>query len=188
MEQAEAAERSQANTVSPVNTARARGCAWNVDNDTLGVRPVDARVPSTKRGLVQAIGRLFDLLGLVSPFNLQVKLLIQRLWAENYDWDGELVGDERRTWTKRRKELTALEQLQFPRCLGSVEGDDSYRRELHLFCDASQDAFTAVAYITTVTSDGGVMSSLVMSKTRVAPLRQISIVRLELQAAVLGVA
>ncbi len=57
---------------------------------------------------------------------------------------------------------------------------------LHVFCDASANAYGACAYIVSRAPGGEVLSSL-MSKSRVTPIQFVSISRLELQAAVLGV-
>ncbi|XP_043201117.1 uncharacterized protein LOC122369981 [Amphibalanus amphitrite] len=184
LERIEAAERVQDIDVAVQSVL---GCAWNTINDTLGVRAVDSRVPSTKRGVVQGVARLFDPLGLVAPFSLQAKVLIQRLWAGNYDWDDELEGTELQRWSQWLSELHYLERVTVPRCFGGASASDGCQRELHIFCDASQDAFGAAAYVATTMPDGRRVCSLAMAKTRVAPLKQISIVRLELQAAVLGV-
>ena len=97
LEGIEASERAQDTTGTAPSVL---GCAWNTVSDTLGVRAVDSRVPSTKRGVVQGVARLFDPLGLVAPFSLQAKILIQRLWAGNYHWDDELVGTELQIWTR----------------------------------------------------------------------------------------
>ena len=161
------------------------GCVWDTAQDRLGVRAIDPHVPETKRGVVQGVARLYDPLGLLAPFSLQAKILIQRLWAGDYGWDDQLQQDELRTWMEWLSELPNVRKMTVPRCYGEVGHD--CRRELHTFCDASQDAFGATAYIRTIMSDGQSSCSLAMAKTRVAPLKQISIVRLELQAAVLGV-
>ena len=53
--------------------------------------------------------------------------------------------------------------------------------ELHVFCDASLEGTAAVAYIKTTSNQGTTIRF--MGKTRVAPLRQTTIPRLKLQAA-----
>ncbi|XP_038106134.1 uncharacterized protein LOC119765936 [Culex quinquefasciatus] len=55
--------------------------------------------------------------------------------------------------------------------------------QLHGFCDASEAAYAAVIYARTVAEDGTVEINLVVAKTRVAPIQQISLPRLELLAA-----
>ena len=54
------------------------------------------------------------------------------------------------------------------------------------FSDASEDAFGAFCYIRWETSRGKFESQLLISKSRVAPVKKITIVRLELSAAVLA--
>ncbi|XP_043203367.1 uncharacterized protein LOC122371257 [Amphibalanus amphitrite] len=182
MEQIKQEERAQAGTTQSV-----LGCTWNTAEDTLGVRSIDPHVPETKRGVVRGVARLYDPLGLLSPFSLQAKILIQRLWAGNYSWDDQLGEEESRIWKKWLSELPSTELMTVPRCFSGTEISADCTRELHIFCDASQQAFGAVAYVKTIMPDRPSICSLAMSKTRVAPLKQISIVRLELQAAVLGV-
>lgn len=57
--------------------------------------------------------------------------------------------------------------------------------QLHVFVDAGEDAFSAVAYLQ-VEDENGIDCSFVGSKAKVAPLKYLSIPRLELMAAVLG--
>ena len=55
--------------------------------------------------------------------------------------------------------------------------------ELHGFCDSSTSAYAAVVYLRFTDVDGQVMVSYIMAKTRVAPVKQTSVPRLELMAA-----
>ena len=57
---------------------------------------------------------------------------------------------------------------------------------MHTFCDASDKAYAAVSYIRAVYNDGSVTVKIVASKSLVAPLKPLSIPRLELQAALIG--
>lgn len=66
-------------------------------------------------------------------------------------------------------------------------GDENCSHELHVFGDASEAAFGAAAYVRTTSPNGSSVCKLIMSKSKLAPLKQISIVRLELQAAVMVV-
>ena len=60
-------------------------------------------------------------------------------------------------------------------------------RQLHVFCDASLLGFGAVAYFRLDRGDGHIWCSFVMAKGRVAPVRQLTVPRLELQSAVMAV-
>ncbi|XP_044573582.1 uncharacterized protein LOC123257722 [Drosophila ananassae] len=57
---------------------------------------------------------------------------------------------------------------------------------MHVFVDASQSAFASVVYWRITYEDGGVQVRFVCAKTKCAPMRTMTIPRLELQAAVLG--
>lgn len=82
------------------------------------------------------------------------------------------------------QKLAVLPSLQIPRCLRTpcVVRDVT----LHTFVDASQEAYGAVCYTRHVYEDGSVSCCLVASRSRVAPLQAVSIPRLELMAAVVG--
>ncbi|XP_042228977.1 uncharacterized protein LOC121871003 [Homarus americanus] len=58
---------------------------------------------------------------------------------------------------------------------------------LHTFCDASQAAYGAVTYLRMVDSGGSIQCSFVYGRAKLAPLKQLTIPRLELCAAVLAV-
>ena len=61
------------------------------------------------------------------------------------------------------------------------------RIELHHFSDASTTAYRSACYLRVVNQKGQVGCNLLFSRLRVAPLKQISIPRLELAAAALSV-
>ena len=168
-----------------LRTENVLGCPWDPVTDSLNVRSFDAGTVCTKRGVVRAVARLFDPLGIVAPYALQAKLLVQMLWAKGYGWDEELGGSELRRWMDWVCELCHLKSLAVPRCLGESTHAKDRHHEMHVFCDASEAAFGAVAYMR-VTKGNHSDVTFIMAKTRVAPLRQISIVRLELQGAVMA--
>ena len=165
----------------------ALGCMWTPSTDSIGIHSQVSVASSTKRGMLQAVASVFDPLGIVSPFTLRAKMLIQKLWVLKYAWDDQLKDlelDECEIWLSQTK---FLQDIVIPRCLQETGSHGVSRRELHVFCDASENAFAAVAYLLTITSDGLKRSSFVMSRSRLAPLKQLTIVRMELQAAVLAV-
>ena len=169
-------------------TQRALGCVWRPEEDILGVKLTNMSQPATKRGVLSRLPMVFDPLGLVSPFVLRAKALVQRLWAKKYAWDQPLVDQELIEWEKWLSDLPTLEFVQVPRCyrMRDDEAGTERRVQLHIFCDASETAFGAAGYFRLSSSDGH-STCFVMSRTRLAPLKQLTIVRLELQAAVLGV-
>ncbi|XP_043220536.1 uncharacterized protein LOC122380951 [Amphibalanus amphitrite] len=169
-------------------TQRALGCVWKPEEDVLGVKLTNMSQPATKRGVLSRLSMVFHPMGLVSPFVLRAKALVQRLWATKYAWDEPLADQELVEWDRWLSDLPCLEWVKIPRCYktDANEAGTERRCQLHVFCDASETAFGAVAYFR-FSSSGGHMTCFVMSRTRLAPLKQLTIVRLELQAAVLGV-
>ncbi|XP_076047321.1 uncharacterized protein LOC143028844 [Oratosquilla oratoria] len=82
-----------------------------------------------------------------------------------------------------KSSLNKISRLRFPRCVLPIELNDC-TSELHHFCDASEVAFGACIYIRTINQDRKVHVALLASKARVAPIRGITIPRLEVSAAV----
>ena len=166
-------------------TERALGVIWNSENDTLSFRVATTEAQPTKREVLRQTASVFDPLGIGAPFIIRAKILMQHLWTLDLEWDECLAESENEQWKKWLGELRRLEEVSVPRCIkpGDKEATSS---QFHVFCDASEAAFGAAIYLRTSLSDGSHHCALVISKTRVAPLKAISIVRLELQAAVLA--
>ncbi|XP_062700764.1 uncharacterized protein LOC115269619 [Aedes albopictus] len=140
----------------------------------------------TKREVVKVVMALFDPLGLISFFLVHGKVLIQDIWARSTDWDEAIPKDLYERWIQWTSLFPKLEQLRIPRCYfhsSGLESPDSL--QIHVFCDASEAAYSSVAYLR-LEADGEIKVALIGSKTKVAPLKTLSIPRLELSAAVLG--
>jgi len=127
---------------------------------------------------------IFDPLEPVSNFTVKAKILLRHVWASGIGWDDQLTQNQAEKWNFWISELKGLSVVQVPRCY-SLLIPNAESIDLHVFCDASEQAFAAVAFLR-ILKGSKVELGFVGSKTRVAPVRQISIPRLELQAAVLG--
>ena len=73
--------------------------------------------------------------------------------------------------------------VRLPRLLGPQLSPSGI--QLHVFCDASQDAMATCIYFRTACSSG-IHATFLIGRTKVAPLNQESIPKLELQAALMG--
>ena len=93
---------------------------------------------------------------------------MQRLTIAHSGWDEALDDHEQRWWDRWLKKLGELEGVKIPRCL-RPGGHGNTDFEIHVFCDASEEAFAGMAYLRTVTAEGRASSNIIMAKTRVAP-------------------
>ena len=84
------------------------------------------------------------------------------------------------------EDLMGLSELELSRCF-CVNTCPEASIQLHVFADASEMGFGAVCYARYLLPDSTIKVSLVMARNRVALLKQLSIRRLGLQAAVLAV-
>ena len=130
------------------------------------------------------IAKVYDILGLFAPVTLYAKVLLQRIWQAGLDWDDELPPQLALKWTRWKDELSLLTDFAINRCYQHKE-KDILAMELHGLADASMSAYAYVIYLRVLYTDASVSVSLVYSKTKVAPLKVISIPKLELCGVVL---
>lgn len=157
------------------------GVEWNTVMDHFRIKI--AKLPPvtniTKRFLVSDVARTFDVLGWYSPCTIKMKILFQQLWETKVDWDEEVPAPVCESWLKWRSELDLLSSKHIPRCYHD-KSVSVVTRELHGFSDASQQAYAAVVYFRMGCTDGTTQIALVSSKTKVAPIKRLTIPRLEL--------
>ncbi|XP_044575228.1 uncharacterized protein LOC123259032 [Cotesia glomerata] len=105
---------------------------------------------------------------------------MQDLWLDRVSWDEQLSPSLIHKWTGYREDLRNIESIRIPRWNNIAPGATM---ELHGFSDASQNAMAAAVYLRVTDADGNTKVSLLCSKTQVAPLKTMTIPRLELSAA-----
>lgn len=125
----------------------------------------------TKRIVLSDITKIFDPCGFLSPVIIWARIFIQILWTRGLDWDSPLPSDLSHQWNLYTKQLPLLENVLLSRHFKS----DSNKLQLHGFCDSSEQAFSACVYLGATDSHGNIHVSLILAKTRVAPLRRISL-------------
>ena len=163
------------------------GIRWNTTLDQL-VFSLDAMLEEsvvarpTKRIVISLISRIYDPLGFLSPVTVRFKILMQELCKNKLGWDQLLSGELLAKWMKMVDELKEAPPITLPRCCLQGRKSESRIYRLHGFCDASTTAYAAVVYL--VEEDEGCMySHFIVSKTRVSPLKPVTIPRLELLSA-----
>ena len=163
---------------------RALGIWWDAESDSFQFKVIPTEKPTTKRGVLSVVSSLFDPLGFLAPFVLQARLLLQDLWREGFPWDQQIPEPYYSLWSKWLKSLPHIVTIRIPRCYKSSQLGTIATLQLHNFADASRRGYSAVSYLRMVTQDGKVHCAFVMGKARNTPMKELSIPRLELQAAV----
>lgn len=169
------------NTVS----SKVLGISWNPSEDVfkISVPDVNCLESFTKRRVLSYIAQMFDPLGLVGPVLVLAKILMQEIWARKVGWDEELPVDLKEKWVALTTNLSCLNSLKIPRNLFVQK--PVVEVQYHGYADSSMAAYAACIYIRGIYSDGSVTSNLLCSKSRVAPLKTVSLPRLELCGALL---
>lgn len=153
------------------------------DNFRFSIKLKNLEEKISKRTILSEIASIFDPLGLVGPIITTAKILMQNLWQIEVGWDDAIPDDFVMRWIQFRNQLLDLNNISIRRWVLPCVNRTTI--ELHGFCDASQSAYGACIYLTTTNIDGRCSSNLLCSKARVAPIKTITIPKLELMGALL---
>jgi transposase InsO family protein len=166
-------------------TTNVLGLRWDTAADTLSLASKEVLLPHdtivTKREILRESSKIYDPLGFITPVSIRAKILMQDIWQLNVDWDDPLDGDIRDRWLGIAQDIQKSTGLmKIPRSYFTFDSREEIT-QLHVFTDASPKAYGAVAYLRQ-----GDQTNFVMAKTRVAPLKKLSLPKLELMAATVG--
>ncbi|GFW09338.1 putative RNA-directed DNA polymerase from transposon X-element [Trichonephila clavipes] len=157
------------------------GLLWDLDQVTLKCNlNYSGEGEISKRNVLAMVHKIFDPLGILSPTTLLPKVFLQEAWKLKLKWDDPLPENSQKIFRKWRDEIVYLEKVNIPRYVEINENS-----ELHLFVDACKSSYGACVYIRTVTPLG-VKIRLIRAKSRVAPLKTMTLPRLELMACCIG--
>ncbi|GFX49346.1 uncharacterized protein TNCV_3334641 [Trichonephila clavipes] len=110
----------------------------------------------TKRNILSIVHKMFALFGFISPVMLCTKLTLQKAWKKEIRWDDDIKCELRNEFLLWFHELTSLKDLEVPRYV-QVTKENLSNCTIHTFVDA-----------------------------KVSSLREATILRMELLAAVIG--
>ena len=153
------------------------GMKWDPKKDELSFAwsPNAVTQNVTMRQFLSEVQQLYDPMGILSPVTVRARMLLQQMFIEKLKWDQRLPERMQAEYKSYIQDLKEVNQVYFPRWVGLKE-----KFNLHGFADASGKAYAAVVYYET--KDG---MQILMSRSRVAPIKPISIPRMELKAAAL---
>ncbi|KAI2646661.1 NEDD4 family-interacting protein 2 [Labeo rohita] len=166
---------------------RALGLQWCIEMDSFKFKVKVKEKPSTKRGMLSIISSIYDPLGFLAPLILPAKLLLQELCRMKCDWDDPIPSAFQAKWNKWLTDLEKLANFQINRCIKPDGFGKVACAQLHHFADASEKGYGTATYIRMQSTDKRIHVSFLYGKSRVAPLRPVTIPRLELTAAVVAV-
>ncbi|XP_062538374.1 uncharacterized protein LOC134206663 [Armigeres subalbatus] len=179
---------------SELATEKVLGMWWCTDTDTFTYKLsrkhdpellTGARKPS-KREVLRTLMSIFDPLGLLSNVLIGLRILFQEIWRSAINWDDEIPDSLHEKWDQWLHILPQLQDISIPRCYRSLTSINSDMLiQLHTFVDASELGYAAVVYLR-FQQGNTVECMIVGAKSRVAPLKFVSIPRLELQSAIIG--
>ena len=171
------------------NECKALGIKSNSSDDNLILTferlvLMSKELPPTRRNILKVAASLFDPIGFISPVTIRMKILLQGACLLKLEWDTFLPESLKNVYLALLKDLENVVNVTLPRCYFDGTTKDMKQYSSHAFCDASNKAYCAVIYLVRRT-DIGYKSSFVASKSRVVPLKKLTIPRLELIAALI---
>jgi hypothetical protein len=160
------------------------GITWRPATDVLGFRVRLADINYTRFGLLSKVAGLFDPLGADVPITVKAKIRLGHLGVKGPQWEDAVTGTDRKWWENYFEAMEQLKTVEFARCLFPGEGQ-IVRIELDTFVDASEEACAAICFICNVYRDRRVIVRFINAVTKLAPLKTVSVCKLELNAGLL---
>ena len=160
---------------------------WNLRDDEFGF---DVSLPQktlTRRGIPSSVSSLFEPLGFVAPVILEPKPLLQNLCKRGCKWDELIDADEAQKWKLWLEALADLSKLRIRRCFKPKNFGAVKHYQIHVFSDASLQCYGSCCYLRMVNYQEEIHVAFALGKLRVAPIKSVSVSRLELTAAVVSV-
>lgn len=143
--------------------------------------------PQTRWGMLSIVGSIYDPLGLVSPFTLVAKLMIQNLCRLKSGWDDPIPKIFEHRWNNWLGDLKTTKGFIIKICFKPEDFGPVTSAQLHCFTDASEKAYGTVTYLWLKNYMNRIHIAFVLGKSRVSLLKPVTIPCLELTAAVLAV-
>ena len=186
---AETHDKQTSHAVCKDEEIKVLGIPWNTKTDKMKLSFSNFSTSAkqehiTKRIILSTTAQFFDPLGLLSPVILPLKHIFQELCKLKINWDDNSLPEElSNRYCNIIADMVEVDNIEINRSLlNGIELKDGNSIQIHGFADASKIAYGACIYLR-INTNNGVYIRLVTAKTRIAPLKQETIPRLELMAA-----
>lgn len=150
----------------PIETAL--GLQWCVDINL-------SQKPHARRGILSVVSSIFDPLGLLAPLILPEKQLLQELCQRDFGWDKPLPQPVSDQWMEWTDSLEKIKNFSVQHCMNPKGYGTPACAQLHHFADASESGYASVSYIRLVNTQDVVHVTFILGKSRVLPLKHITI-------------
>jgi hypothetical protein len=162
------------------------GVVWNTRDDTLGFRVDNMNEEEyTRVSLTSKVATVFDPLGLAAPLIVKAKVRLRELGVKGLRWSESADEMDRVWWESWFTIMRELIHVSIERCLFPEE-TGIVNSQLHVFGDASEEAYAAVVYLRNTYNSGQVIIRLVKASSKLAPKKTLTVPKLELNAALLS--
>ncbi|XP_032784829.2 uncharacterized protein LOC116922564 [Daphnia magna] len=162
------------------------GVIWNIRNDTLGFRVSDLEDEEfTRVSLTSKVASVFDPLGIAAPLIVKAKIRLRELGVRGLKWSDPVDEKDRAWWESWFGTMRELANVSIARWL-FPEQSEITSSQLHVFGDASEEAYAAVVYLRHTYRSGRVQIRIVKASSKLAPKKTLSVPKLELNAALLS--
>ena len=166
------------------------GHTWTIESDTISLKRSNSQLEQTqltKRNVLKEIASVFDPLGLFSPVLFRGKLFFQMSWNKRLERDDVICSEDLAVWLTISSDLSKLPGCSIKRNIALIPRKQAVMYSSVCFCDASACAYATTGYLHQSINDSESKADIIFSKTRLAPLKNMTIPRLELMAVVIGV-
>lgn len=153
------------------------GMHWCPQSDTFSYSVDLPSQAITKRQVLSMIAKLYDPCGFLAPVTMWCKIYMQCLWVQGIEWDEPISSFLSEKWQSFLSQLSNISKVTIPRALQLSQASSV---QMLGFSDASESGYAAVVYLRCQLPDNSVIIRQIMAKTRVAPLKRVTLPRLEL--------
>lgn len=112
------------------------GVPWNQETDELSIKLKEVEQPqvSSQRELLRFSAAVYDPMGLISPFTIRLRMLLQECWKAGQEWDDPVPQVVEQQWREWMQEAQVA-KINFPRWVQRTTSSCTYfamRHKAHM--------------------------------------------------------